>query len=85
MAPKLIPDKVESYEAGPAYIVEVDGVRAGRVVRVRHTERLTYAYTRIGYDSTHSCWSGEKARNRVYPEILTCFPTRKAIVAEIVR
>lgn len=37
------------------------GFRIGSAERRRHTYRTSYKNTRIGYDRTHTCWSGEWA------------------------
>lgn len=57
------------------------GTFIGRVRRERHTYRTTYRYTRIGYDRTHWCWSGEVPAPSVPG--LRCYRTMSDVVGAI--
>lgn len=55
------------------------GPKIGTVRRDRHTVRTAYKGARHGYDTTHTCWSGQF--EALAYRRLRCYPTRAKVVA----
>jgi len=61
-------------------VYDENGRRVGTAVRERHTVRTTYKGTRIGYESTHWCWSDRDFRHNGQWQSLSCYRTLDYLV-----